>query len=84
MPEKGRHGAKRRYPGPLYGPEQAGSNVPTPTLADEGLIVRGNTIANGPPNHPLGIEGTDQGCQRANPTCNAEQLRAENAILDSE
>jgi len=56
------------------------SNIPSPALADVNLQIRGNVIWNGPKDHPLGIEDGDQGCQPANPTCNATQLRADNAI----
>jgi hypothetical protein len=34
----------------------AGSNVPTPARADEGLQIYGNIIWNGSASHPLGIE----------------------------
>jgi hypothetical protein len=70
-------------PAPYDGPEQVGSNVPAPTLADDGLVIRGNVIANGPPDHPLGIGGPDAGCQPANPTCNETRLRAENQINET-
>ena len=66
-------------PGAYLG-NPADSNVPSPALADDGLVIRGNTIRNGGPEMPLGIEGSDQGCQPTNPTCNAAQLRADNAI----
>lgn len=36
----------------------AGSNVPSPARADDGLVIRGNLIWNGPVDHPLGIENT--------------------------
>jgi hypothetical protein len=58
---------------------QADSNVPLPALADDNLQIRGNVIWNGTPEHPLGIE-SDAGCGASNPTCNATQLRTENAI----
>jgi Right handed beta helix region len=57
-----------------------GSNVPNPSRADDDVRIRGNIIWNGPPGHPLGIEDASQGCQSANTTCNAAQLRADNAI----
>jgi hypothetical protein len=57
----------------------AGSNIPSPAVADHNLQIRGNIIWNGPTDHPLGIEGED-GCQAGNPTCTAEQLRTDNAI----
>jgi len=34
-----------------------GSNIPAPARADDGLVVRGNLIWNGPVDHPLGLEG---------------------------
>jgi hypothetical protein len=37
-------------------PTPAGSNVPTPARADEGLQIYGNIIWNGSASHPLGIE----------------------------
>ncbi len=36
----------------------AGSNIPSPARADDGLVIRGNIIWNGPASHPLGIENT--------------------------
>lgn len=67
--------------GPYEGEYQADSNVPVPTLADDNLQIRGNLIWNGDPEMPLGVEpnpDSPAGCQKA--TCNADQLRAENAI----
>ncbi len=66
--------------GPFSGAAQNGSNVATPTLADDNLQIRGNIIWDGGPDHPLGIEDSEQGCQPSNPVCNVDQLRAENAI----
>ena len=34
----------------------AGSNIPSPARADDGLVIRGNLIWNGPVGHELGIE----------------------------
>ena len=34
----------------------AGSNIPSPARADDGLQIFGNVIWNGPAHHPLGIE----------------------------
>lgn len=34
----------------------AGSNIASPTRPDDGLVIRGNVIWNGPVGHPLGIE----------------------------
>jgi PKD repeat protein len=39
---------------PMLPPE--GSNVPSPSYADENLQIRGNVISNGPVTHPLGLE----------------------------
>jgi hypothetical protein len=66
----------------IYGPRPTspGSNIPNPAQTDTNLHIRGNVIWNGPANHPLGIEGSDQGCQPTNPTCNQTQLLAENHI----
>ncbi len=61
-----------------------GSNAPNPALADDDVRIRGNMIWNGPPAHPLGIEDPAQGCQDTNPSCNATQLRADNAINAAE
>ncbi|MFM8415162.1 MAG: right-handed parallel beta-helix repeat-containing protein [Planctomycetota bacterium] len=33
----------------------AGSNIPSPARGDDGLMIRGNVIWNGPAGHPLGI-----------------------------
>ncbi|MBC8179925.1 right-handed parallel beta-helix repeat-containing protein [candidate division KSB1 bacterium] len=66
-------------PGPESGPTQIGANVPIPTLADENLQIRGNIIWNGPPEHPLGIDG-ESGCQPDNPNCNVAQIHGENII----
>ncbi len=65
----------------IYGPRQnpSGSGI-AQAVTDANLQIRGNILWNGDESMPLGIEDADQGCQPANPTCNAEQLRAENAI----
>lgn len=34
----------------------AGSNIPSPARTDDGLVIRGNVIWNGPAGHALGIE----------------------------
>jgi len=73
------HGGQHfAIPGPQVPPP--GSNAPNPTLADENLQLRGNIIWNGPLDLALGIEDDEQGCQPTNRTCNAAQLRADNAI----
>lgn len=61
---------------------QLDSNTPQPTRSDDNLQLRGNVIWNGGEAMPLGIEAPDfaAGCQDDNPTCNAAQLRADNAI----
>ena len=66
----------------IQGPRTSGvsSNLPNPVVTDSNLRIRGNIFWNGPPDLSLGIEDTDQGCQPANPTCNASQLRADNSI----
>ncbi len=65
--------------GPLARP--AGfQNSPNPANADDNLAIRGNLIWNGPADHPLGVEEAAQGCQPANATCHAAQLRADNTI----
>ncbi|MCB0147468.1 MAG: right-handed parallel beta-helix repeat-containing protein [Caldilineaceae bacterium] len=63
--------------GPLDPP--AGLHVPSPAHTDDNLRIAGNVIWNGPADHALGV-GEDGGCLTANPTCNAAQLLADNAI----
>ena len=65
--------------GPIARPSDF-ANMPDPVRTDDALIIRGNIIWNGPPDHPLGIEEASQGCQSDNPTCNQSQLKAQNAI----
>jgi hypothetical protein len=36
----------------------AGSNIPSPARSDDGLVIRGNVIWNGPVGHDLGIANT--------------------------
>lgn len=55
-------------------------NIAAPARTDDGLVMKGNIIWNGPADHPLGIEEVEQGCQASNPTCNANQLKTDNAI----
>lgn len=64
----------------VHGPRQpgAGSHIPDPALADDNLVLVGNVLWNGPADHPLGVGG--DACTDANPTCNAAQLAADNAI----
>ncbi len=63
-------------PGPVTPP--AGSNLAGPGRADDGLVIRGNVIFNGPAEWPLGIEDPERGCQDG--SCTAAQLRGENRI----
>jgi hypothetical protein len=66
------------FAGPLARP--AGFvNSPDPAQADDGLVLRGNVVWNGPADLPLGIDDAS-GCQPANPYCNETRLRADNAI----
>lgn len=65
----------------IYGPRQnANGSGLDQAVTDANLQIKGNIIWNGDTNMPLGIEDDSQGCQPANPTCNIEQLRAENTI----
>ena len=66
----------------IFGPRSPspGSNIPSPAVTDANLHIRGNLIWNGGQEMPLGIEDPSQGCQDANPACNAAQLLAENTI----
>jgi hypothetical protein len=65
----------------IYGPREnlISSNVPL-AVSDANLQIKGNLIWNGDESLPLGIEESGQGCQPANPACNAAQIRAENSI----
>ncbi len=65
----------------IYGPRPnpAASGI-TQAVTDANLQIKGNILWNGDSSLPLGIEESSEGCQPANPTCNAEQVRAENAI----
>jgi len=56
------------------------SQVPAPSLVDLNLQIRGNVIWNGPAQHRLGLGGGKGGCRAGNPTCNPEQVAAENVI----
>ena len=57
----------------------AGTNVPADARGDDGLIIRGNIIWNGPSNQPLGIED-GSACATSHPTCNPVLLVAQNSI----
>jgi hypothetical protein len=65
----------------IYGPRQnpASSGI-AQAVSDANLQIKGNILWNGDSSLPLGIEESSEACQPANPTCNALQLRAENAI----
>jgi hypothetical protein len=65
----------------VYGPRTptGGSHIPSPAAADEGLLIKGNVLWNGPVGHPLGV-GDESGCAGDNPTCNTTKLLADNAI----
>ncbi len=60
--------------GPVIPP--VGANVPSPSRADDQLIIRGNVIWNGPVNHP--VLGDSGGCQSG--TCTQTKLVSENHI----
>lgn len=66
----------------IYGPVASlpGANLDAMIADDTNLQIRGNLIWNGAPDLALGIEGSDQGCQPENTTCNAAQLMVENLI----
>lgn len=57
----------------------ANTNLPEPVTFDTNLRLQGNIIWNGPADHPLGIEDSGA-CADSNLTCNAAQLRSDNAI----
>ena len=56
------------------------SHIPSPSVVDTNLRIRGNLIWNGPTSLPLGIEEGGNGCTDGNTTCNAAQLLADNII----
>ncbi len=60
-------------------PVPPGWNLTGPSRVDEDLRIRGNVIWNGPADLPLGVEDSEA-CTSANPTCNVDQLRRDNAI----
>ena len=55
----------------------AASGVPSPSLADDDLVIAGNVIWNGPADHFLGL---GDGCADSNATCNNAQVLASNSI----
>lgn len=66
----------------IYAPQATApsSNIPSPAHTDTNASIRGNVVWNGPPSHPLGIEGGAEGCPPSNATCNETQLVADNDI----
>jgi hypothetical protein len=66
-------------PGPYESDTQATSNAPNPALTDDGLLITGNVIVNGDASMSLGL-GDDSGCQASNPTCNEQQIYADNDV----
>lgn len=68
----------------VYGPRPAGgSGGQDPAVADDGLLIRGNAIWNGPVEHELGLGG-EQGCAETHPTCSPNAVRSENSINAAE
>ncbi len=65
--------------GPIA-PPAGFQNAPSPSRTDDNLVIAGNIIWNGPAGHPLGVEDPGQGCQPANPTCNATRLLLSNTV----
>ncbi len=58
----------------VYGPRDSGdSGEPDQVVDDDGLIIRGNAIWNGPAGLDLGL-GDDQGCTDYNPACSPTQV----------
>lgn len=57
----------------------AGS-IPSPQRTDVDVEIKGNIIWNGSPSHSLGIEGSEQGCQPSNTSCNSTQIVSDNSI----
>jgi hypothetical protein len=62
---------------PVSGSGQNGTNIPVPTRVDENLQVRGNIFWS--PDAALLAQGS-QGCDGANPACNASQLMLDNSV----
>lgn len=69
----------------VYGPRNPnqGTNLARPQRTDTNLRIRGNVIWNGGPGFPLGV-GDGEGCDTANPTCNATQLATDNLVNEVE
>ena len=67
----------------IYGPRanRSGLGLPGTAYSDENLRIQGNIIWNlNPYGVALGAGEDGQGCADSNPTCNAAQLVAENAL----
>jgi hypothetical protein len=65
----------------IYGPRfPSAAGIPSPQRTDTRLRIIGNVVWNGEPSMPLGVEGSEPGCQPNNPTCSEGLLRAENTI----
>ncbi len=61
-------------------PTAPGSNIPSPALADDNVVIRGNVLWNGPPDLALGIGEEGTGGQPGNPVCTAALVLAQNAV----
>ncbi|MEI6451567.1 MAG: right-handed parallel beta-helix repeat-containing protein, partial [Actinomycetes bacterium] len=65
-------------PGPVS--TSPGSNIPSPALADDNVVIRGNVLWNGAPDLALGIGEEGTGGQPGNPVCTAALVLAQNAV----
>lgn len=54
-------------------------NLPDTITTDDGLVLAGNVIWNGPTDHPLGFDEST-GCLESHPTCSEIAVRAANAV----
>jgi len=61
-------------------PTSPGSNIPSPALADDNVVIRGNVLWNGAPDLALGIGEEGTGGQPGNPVCTAALVLAQNAV----
>jgi len=57
----------------------AGSNLPGEVRADDGLLIRGNVVWNGPPKHPV-FDPTSGAPPAMRPGCDEKSLRRYNSI----
>ncbi len=66
----------------VYAPRSpaGGTNITSPAVTDDNLVIKGNLIWNGNVDTGLGVGESGRGCQDSNPTCNVAQLRADNLI----